>query len=353
VALGYILIQGEPGIGKTALMSQLVKTRGYVHHFNISLQNINSTRDFLGNVCAQLIVRYGLPQANLPDLALKDSGFLVKLLTEAATKAAGKPVVVLIDALDEAEIPQHLGTRPRRPNRLLLPQTLPNGVYFIVTTRSESVRDPTEYRIVADRVKPIFLDEKDPQNREDVRLYGLRFLEANRDPMTQRIAEWGVDEAGFLGVLIDKSEGNFMYLVHVLLDIRDGAINKDVLDDIDRLPRGLRAYYELHWDTMQAANPAGFNRVYKPVVCQLAVAQEAVPADWLMELTKLARDEVMGVLRTWSQFLNVERAPNGTVLYRLYHASFRDFMGDQVDLVPYHNIVVDNALRKIEGWQTT
>ena len=81
-------------------MCQLVKTRGYVHHFNISLQGITSTADFLGNVCAQLIVRYGLPHAELPDSALKDSGFLVSLLSEAAAKSAGKPVVVLVNALD-------------------------------------------------------------------------------------------------------------------------------------------------------------------------------------------------------------------------------------------------------------
>src|SRR5262249_43765350 len=137
---GYIVIAGEPGIGKTALMSELVKTRGYVHHFNISLQNINTTRDFLGNVCAQLIVRYGLPQAKLPDTALKDSGFLVQLLVQAAAKSAGQPVVVLVDALDEAEPSQQPGIGARRPNRLLLPQTLPEGAYFIVTTRPESMK---------------------------------------------------------------------------------------------------------------------------------------------------------------------------------------------------------------------
>jgi hypothetical protein len=32
---GYFLIQGEPGIGKTALMAQLVKQNGYLHHFSV------------------------------------------------------------------------------------------------------------------------------------------------------------------------------------------------------------------------------------------------------------------------------------------------------------------------------
>ena len=32
---GYFFIRGDPGIGKTALAAYLVKTNGYIHHFNI------------------------------------------------------------------------------------------------------------------------------------------------------------------------------------------------------------------------------------------------------------------------------------------------------------------------------
>ena len=54
---GYIVIRGEPGVGKSALMGMLVKRRGCVHHFNISPLGIRSPQAFLSNVCAQLIVR--------------------------------------------------------------------------------------------------------------------------------------------------------------------------------------------------------------------------------------------------------------------------------------------------------
>ena len=116
---GYILIRGEPGIGKTALLSQLVKTRGYVHHFNIAPQNIRSTRVFLENVCAQLIVRYQLAHtmSSRPE-ASQDSAFLTRLLTEAAEKAGDQPVVVLVDALDEAE---DVGLWPPRPTGFSCP----------------------------------------------------------------------------------------------------------------------------------------------------------------------------------------------------------------------------------------
>jgi hypothetical protein len=121
---GYIVISGEPGIGKTALISQLVKQAGYVHHFNIASQNIRSHRDFLGNICAQLIARYKLSHLELPPEATQDSGFLSRLLSEAAQQEPNRPVIVLVDALDEAE-DTGLTTST---NRLYLPPILPVGV---------------------------------------------------------------------------------------------------------------------------------------------------------------------------------------------------------------------------------
>ncbi len=55
---GYILIKGEPGIGKTALVAKLIKERNWIHHFNIRSQGITSTSAFVRNVCAQLIILY-------------------------------------------------------------------------------------------------------------------------------------------------------------------------------------------------------------------------------------------------------------------------------------------------------
>ena len=49
---GYYFIRGDPGIGKTASLAQMVKTRGYVHHFNVRAEGINKSDAFLRNVCA-------------------------------------------------------------------------------------------------------------------------------------------------------------------------------------------------------------------------------------------------------------------------------------------------------------
>jgi hypothetical protein len=339
---GYVLIRGEPGIGKTALLSQLVKTRGYVHHFNIAQQNIRSVGVFLENVCAQLIVRYQLPHAMLPPEASQDSAFLSQLLAEAASEAGGKPIVVLVDALDEAEDAGLAAT----VNRLYLPAVLPERVFFILTSREQ-----IDYRLDVDRREDLYVRDDDPQNLNDVRAYVRNFLDAHSRQMVARIAQWQVSTDGFIELLTDKSQGNFMYLVHVLDDIRTGRLSPATMDNIGDLPSGLRAYYQRHWRTMRAQDQDRFERVYEPVLRILATVREPVTLSAVQEWTGLEYPRIREVIRDWRPFLNEAPAETGEPLYRVYHASFQEFLAEEgVGLQPYHERIAMTALRKIPGF---
>src|SRR5687767_5817992 len=114
---GYLVIRGDPGIGKTALLAKLINDHGYIHHFNIALQNIRSIRAFLENICLQLISRYSLPYKSLPQHATDDSGFLSQCLDEAASMRQNYPIVIAVDALDESD---RMGL-PSTVNSLYLP----------------------------------------------------------------------------------------------------------------------------------------------------------------------------------------------------------------------------------------
>ena len=339
---GYILIRGEPGIGKTALLSQLVKTRGYVHHFNVAPQNIRSTKAFLQNVCAQLIVRYQLRYAMLPAEASQDSAFLIQLLSEAAAKAGDQPVVVLVDALDEAEDAGLDATA----NRLYLPAVLPRNVFFVLTSREQ-----IDYRLDIDRRKDLYLRDVDPQNLNDVRAYIRNFLREHQQDMTVRIAAWGINAEDFTELLTDKSQGNFMYLVHVLTDIRGGGLSPQNLDNIRDLPRGLRAYYQRHWREMRAHDQDRFERVYEPVLRILATVREPVALPAIQEWTKLEPTRIREVIRGWRPFLNETPSSGGEPLYRVYHASFQDFLAEEgAGLTPYHERIAMTAFAKIPGF---
>ncbi len=342
---GYIIVSGEPGIGKTALLAHLVRSRQYVHHFNSALEMITSAGAFLENTCAQLIVRYQLPYDVLPEKAVKDGGFLRGLLAEAVSAADGDPVVVLVDALDEAEEATKKAPGPTRPNPLHLPRVLPERAFIIVT-----MREHARNALVVDRTRQVELRDDAPENLKDVRRYVDNFVSKHRNDMVGRIAAWGVDEQAFSETITEKSQGNFMYLVYVLQDIRDGKLNRGNIGDIRKLPGGLKEYYHLHWDIMRSAEPLQFDTLYKPVVCQLAVAREPVSIEQLSDWTSLGRDAVERVIRTWRQFLN-EDAPEGRQpLYRIYHSSFREFLNKVEGLDPYEDKVIAEGLKQIPNW---
>jgi hypothetical protein len=338
---GYIIISGEPGIGKTALVAELVNRNGYVHHFNIAPQNIRHARDFLNNVCTQLIVRYKLEHYTLPPEAEKDSGFLSQLISEVIEKDETEPVVILIDALDEAE---DIGLAPGA-NILFLPPALPNGVYFVVATRTKA-----EFRLVVDNRKDIYMKDDDPWNLEDVRQYIWNFLGEYHARMTPAIEQWGVEEDEFVEVITEKSEGNFMYLVYVLSDIRDGKLTASNVDNIRNLPKGLQAYYQRHWRAMRAEDEDRFDKYQEPVVCILATVREPVTIAQVQEWTELKPTRIKRVIDEWREFLNVDEPKEGETLYRIYHASFQDFLKEEVGLVQYHDKIAVTALRKIPGF---
>jgi hypothetical protein len=342
---GYVMIRGEPGIGKTAIAAKLVLRGSYVHHFNSAPENIRSPRQFLENVCAQLIVRYQLDYPTLPPAAGEDSGFLSQLLYEAADRAGPRgelPVVIVVDALDEAE---DTGLAPSA-NRLYLPRALPPGVFFVVTSREEA-----DYRLDVDHLTEIWLRDDDPANQRDVARYIEAFLERHTRAMRERLQAWGVESAAFVTELTALSEGNFMYLVHVLPEVASGRLSHETVGGIDELPRGLQRYYKRHWHDMKAADPGRFSTLQRPVLCFLAICREPVTIRQLMEWTQLGPGDVKNVISDWREFLN-EDSGSKPSHYRIYHRSFADFLDTEEDLQWYHNQIVTTALSKIPGFFT-
>ena len=337
---GYIIISGEPGIGKTTFMAELVKRHGYIHHFNLSLQNIRTARDFLSTICAQLIIHYELDHPTLHPDALKDSSFLSKLLDEVADKSKGQPTIILVDSLDEADT---VGIAPGA-NILYLPPSLPKGVFFVLTTR-----ETHDYRLVVDRQKEIYLRDDDPNNLDDVREYISNFIRENTGQMNVRFQEWDIQVDEFIEVITKKSEGNFMYLVHVLRDIYEGKLIVANMANIRNLPKGLKGYYQRHWRMMRAEDEDQFDKYQEPVVCILATVREPVTIEMVQEWTKLNPRQIKDVISQWREFLNVDDS-GGDSLYRIYHTSFQDFLKDEVGLKKYHDKISVTALRKIPGF---
>ena len=61
--------------------------------------------------------------------------------------------------------------------------------------------------------------------------------------MADRLAALGMDQAEFAAIVTERSEGNFMYLRHVLQAVRSRTLGGTDRAALDELPHGLRAYY--------------------------------------------------------------------------------------------------------------
>jgi pimeloyl-ACP methyl ester carboxylesterase len=308
---GYFALEGVPGIGKTAIMANLTDRYQYVHHFNSVSMGITSASQFLDSVCAQLVTRYDLAAADFPaDATPRDGSYLSRLLNEASKKVtAAEKLVVLVDALDEAT-PSSAGANP-----LFLPPDLPQAVFFILTGR------PDQFTMRANVPYSKFtLDPSSPENEFDIR----RYVRVNVERMHLRgvVESLGLTEESFVEALLRRSEGNFMYLRYVLPAIQ---ADPSLYDHPDKLPQGLTEYYRDHWRRMQAGtDSATWERCVK-IIYVLSEAEQVVSLEWIAKYSKQTPFQAEEALSRWRQFLDPQPV-GGKTYYRVYHASFRDFL---------------------------
>lgn len=309
---GYFVIEGPPGIGKSAIIAQYTKRTGCVVHFNNRSAGVTGADQFLRSLCAQLSARFGWPDSSPPAGADRDGAYLVGMLEKCAERLrAGEILVLAVDALDEAS------TTDRAPgaNILFLPHVLPRGVHFVVTTRRKanlplSVQAPEEL---------FDLRKHAEDNRFDVEEY-LRDA-SKRTKLKRWIGDHGLSAEEFVSAMADMSEGNFMYLRFVVPAIERGDYRDLKITD---LPRGLERYYEDHWERMgMTTKPVPLRKI--KMLCVLAEAD--MPMSRGMIANYCGEDElaVLDVLEEWSEFLQ-EQFVETAKCYGMYHASFRDFL---------------------------
>jgi hypothetical protein len=312
-------------------MSQLVKTRGYAHHFNVAPQNIRTPRQFLSNACSQLIARYDLDFDSIPEDATEDSNFLLRCLQEATASQENRPVVLIVDALDESE---RTGLSPR-VNALYLPPNLPEGAFIVVSSRPLD-----NLKLQVFNHKELFLEPDSEGNLLDIQEFIDNYYRTS-EKLRQKVSTWGVSESTFKSALSKKSEGNFIYLHFILPAIVEGKFQKGTVDE---LPKGLKEYYRSHWDLMQIAEPKEFDTVYAPIVCMLAVVREPVTTDQLHNWTGIDSQNIRRAIQNWWEFLEGDRNDK----FRIYHTSFQDFLSEMVDLKQYDEMIAKYYLELLK-----
>lgn len=322
---GYFIINGQPGIGKTSLSAEIIKERGYVHHFNIRSENINKARDFYQNVCGQLIAHYNLEYESLPQNATENANFLTTtLLNEIREKGNSEPIILFIDALDEVDQNERKGVS----NSLYLPDTLPKGVYIIATMRTDS-----DVQIPANDKEIIKIIHDSEENKSDIKEYLNKKLKMNGIQeyiKSQKTRNISFDKEFFVNTMMKKSDGNFMYIRYVLHDIANG---KYVDEDLDSLPDGLQEYYKKHWKLMRDLDKNGWDNYKLPILAAITVSKKPISIDLISQFSRVSeRHKIHRVLDEWGQFLYKQRYmfdEESVKVYSLYHESFHDFIASQ------------------------
>ncbi|MBD2601833.1 AAA family ATPase [Microcystis viridis] len=343
---GYIILKGEPGIGKTALMAKLVRKRKWIHHF--VTEGTDSTESFLASICSQLIVKYELPYSKLPECQPEQRILTYRkfideeLLPQAIEKAKDNTVVILVDALDEAKRSPLDGEL----NILGLPKALPQGVFFIVTSR-----EADDQHFYVNNNKRIDIKDDDEDNLNDVRLYVESYL--NDPGVRQQIEKWQVSDADFVEKITKKSEGNFMYLFYVMTDIKEQKLSEDIKDSIHDLPQGLNGYYNKHWDFMEKSYKDRFREIDEKVIRIIAALHTPASISYIAEISKFPTNTVSEIINLWRNCFN-EIIENNKQHYRIYHRSFYDFLKRKLhfdditsfDVQP-NKLIVENMLNKL------
>jgi len=325
---GYIFVKGDPGVGKSSIAAKLVRREECIHHFNIRPEGRNTVELFLKNICSQLIAKYKLGYDELPADSFKDNNLLIRILKDVSDIKTKEKEVIVVDALDEVQIDSDQLSK----NILYLPMLLPQNVFILVTMRD----DPSLMPRLVQEPKEILINADDKSNINDIREYIHTCWDT--EEIRTYLKKMKLTMNDFGEEMVEKSQGNFMYLKYVLPEIAKGTyVNQ-------RIPAGLTNYYDDHWKRMGLTTKGLVQNKIK-ILYILAGSPRPISCKLLAEYASEKVGFVQQLLNEWSQYLH-KQINNDNCHYSLYHDSFREFL-KRKDIVKASGVDLDSIDRGI------
>lgn len=282
---GYVLLEAPPGFGKTALLVNELRQRGFrcAYHLLRREQKWDNVPIMLRSLIAQLSWLYGF-QIEVPSDEVELVRAFNIALTEAATRAGNDPVILFIDGLDEA----FGGSGDYRDKQLTgyFPQSMPPNVFFFITSRNN---DPQQQ--FQNCLAEIITDQGARKYIPDI----LEYLKAENERRTLNLGD------DFLKTLADKSEGCFLAAKFYLEQRNDEDDNsfRNRLNEWHQDPaniyQGYKGVFEYHWDPIKSAFRSELTQL-KEFMGLIAYAKDRVNMLMLYKLVD-TRDNGEPVLR--------------------------------------------------------
>ncbi len=375
----FLIIAGEPGVGKSAIAARLTQIRDVAAgHFciarnadtidpalfarSLSLQlcridgfaqrilkdsniDVATTQNIQANYGQVVGAKINNLIVNAPSGSVAFVHTVLQPLKSLFADGYDRQLLLLVDGLDEAV--QHKG--PETIVDLLANAIgLPSQVRFVLTSRP----DAAVWRQFEARQIPHFrIDAKRPENLGDIRDHIRREVQTS-DAIRNRLAEQSVDAEDFLDRVVRASDGNFLYVVWLLPAIAAGTQR---FDTAAALPQGLDSIYREFLRTRRTRDEARWRTVYEPILGVLAAAQEPLSRDLVARLTSLTTQEARYGLQDLYQFMDPADADGGR--YFLYHQSISDWLVAEsraqefwIDLESAHRRIVEHYRGTAHSW---
>jgi hypothetical protein len=343
----FFLLTGEPGIGKSAISAQLIKTRKDIiaYHFCIArrggtiepnnvllslaaqlIENLPQYAEALVNIIKplKLSVNVDITVQNIKNSDIR--GVIINNLhtqnpqealniilrqTLVALKHSPEQFqIILIDSLDEAI------TYSDRDNLVTLLaglNDLPSWVKILLTSRPEN-------RVIREfgSLKPRQIEELSPQNLSDVREYLQEQLK--RASFKEILRGANITAHSLIDEIAKFSNGNFLYTKILLKDIETG---EQSINDPAALPKSLD---EIYLSFLNRFKPKEWDSQYQPILGILTAVQEPITEDELVNFTSISSGTLRRNLGVIRQFLDVGENNSGDDVYTLFHQSLRDYL---------------------------
>jgi NACHT domain len=310
-AKGYFTVVGDAGMGKSAIAAKYILATKFPCYFNVFAEGRNKPEQFLTSIRQQLIKRYSLKNADNADLKT--------LLQKTSEALNGQKLVILVDALDEVE-------QAGNSNLLDFPQSLPDGIYFLLTRRPYNQATKRLTLSPDTPVEELDLTKDDYTNlsQKDVKEYIHLFFQ-NEFKLKNWIHERNISEDNFTQEIAVKSENNFIYLRYLLPGIAEGKYNDLTLKG---LPQGLQDYYTTHWQRMGMDKESHEQKV--KILYILVERGEPISSNLIAEILDEDEYEVKSVLNDWVEYVTPKlNTAEQKTYYSLYHRSFLEFLQGQ------------------------
>ncbi len=283
---GYFVVRAAPGQGKTALLVPSCQRAGYVHHLIHRTGGRSDSRLILRSLAGQLL-SLAVREETVPESTSELAKSFEELLPLVAAQRGR--VVILIDALDE------LSAEIIEEPPYLVGETLPDGVYFVVTSRPGERLDKLMERMFA---IPHELHELGPLDLSEMR----DILESLRPQITsaevERIAESSQGSPLYLRAVADQLEINPAY-------------------DLQTLPAGIEGFFRRAIASLDLGNA-----ILGGVLGLLSVARIPLSVAQLSQIIGNSQrdtgEQGIGPIRQF--LLEIDGA------YTLYHARFHEFV---------------------------